>query len=394
MNIPEINTTTTHIMEQDIQNGAPLHIIADTVETGTTYPKIPYKDFTCDFSISNIKLTLHSLHPYHPHAIHKKQQKGSMQKSIAFHNHHGADASSLVASSMQGVQASMSTLSMAAQSSSSAFYSGQPQPLQGTFFNLDSRRFFQNHPFRMAVFPLVTRHPTDLYAIGLDVARHIGYRDTYTMFRRYGEVMPKFWASEHERSWMAEHGILTPVNKYREIALVRVTQALDVFGVTLLQPECSLPKAIEFTKQGIALSHKELTRLENVYDHNLSHLESIPSELNSSQSSSSSSDTENEQENKENLPSNHFNINSALDPDTLSKTISIELPDNIMDSFERYNQQVMEIKSALNSWFSYSKIKSIDMSISLPKNVSLSGNPNVFPLSLMKGQYQNLHSQV
>lgn len=256
----------------------------------------------------------------------------------------------------------------------------QPQPVQGTFLNRDSVMFFRDHPFKMAVFPLITRHSTDLYAVALDVARHAGFRDTYTMFRKYGDALPKFWATEQERNWMADHGILVSANRYREIALVRVTQALESFGTIVIRNGFGLEEANNFAKKGTRLSKDEIARLKGHFNTMILDSGNTDSgdDINSSQD-----DKENIQKDNIILKNDKNSIQSTNHSMEISKNADAILSTDpyIIESFIIYNQSVHEMRSSLVSCIPRS----------FPLNSKIKGSilyGNHFPIALMNGQYQ------
>jgi hypothetical protein len=338
---------------------------------------IPHTDSS---GVTRVPISKFFLHPYHPCLTRTSKSPTHLPKPPTFFvQKEPTSPKQVVSSSSTPIPGSPTSNSssgnMKNQPNSSSLSSvPRPWPVNGTFFNSDTKRFFQEHPFRMAVFPMVQRHPTELYALALEVARQVGYRDTYTMFRRYGDNVEKYWATEQEKQWMSEHGIITTMNKYREIAIVKISESLDTFGISLVHPESTLAEARELLQDGIKLSKQELERIQSPFEEPGSDIMQRETE------SRKMIDEEDNKENIELLQSRHVHDQF--------KALDMEPGDSVFESFSNYNKQVQQTKSILCDWLSSCDPKMV-ASINTNANSYKTLHNTPFPIALMQGQYQS-----
>jgi hypothetical protein len=89
-------------------------------------------------------------------------------------------------------------------------------------------------PIGCFVFQLNTRRDNRWYGISLDVARHLGYRDSSTFYLK-NEKFDKIWASEIERYWLADIKALVPASyRLKDVALVPIDQVYQAYRDKLL----------------------------------------------------------------------------------------------------------------------------------------------------------------
>ncbi|KAK9729089.1 hypothetical protein K7432_000531 [Basidiobolus ranarum] len=88
--------------------------------------------------------------------------------------------------------------------------------------------------YKTAVFQLPERHPTCYYMFSMEVAKLLGYRDSHSFFNKNPNLV-RLWATETERHYLVEQGLLASMLKSRPIALLTAHSAFKNFGAKVVK---------------------------------------------------------------------------------------------------------------------------------------------------------------
>ena len=78
--------------------------------------------------------------------------------------------------------------------------------------------------------PSFSDDASEYFVIALDLARHVGFRDSYTFFKKCGHDFEKVWTSELERCWLADIGALNPTLRLRPLALINMASVFPIYA--------------------------------------------------------------------------------------------------------------------------------------------------------------------